>query len=81
MKFRAKLLLNGKTATSIEVPPKIVENLGAGKRPAAQITIKKRTYRSTVASMGGKFMLPLSAENREKRLGEAVVRLREGRKS
>ncbi len=65
MKFRAKVLQGGKTATGIEVPPKIVEDLGAGKRPAVRVTINKHTYRSTVASMGGKFMLPLSAENRE----------------
>ncbi len=65
MKFRATLELGGKTATGIEVPTEVVDALGSGKRPAVRVTIKGHTYRSTVASMGGRFMLPVSAENRE----------------
>jgi len=65
MTFRATVELGGKTATGIEVPPEIVEGLGLGKRPAVRVTINGFTYRSTVAPMGGAFMLPLSAENRE----------------
>jgi len=64
MKFRAKLLLNGKTATGIRVPPEVVASLGNGKKPAVVVTINNYTYRSTVASMGGEFMLPVSAEHR-----------------
>ncbi|CAN5630927.1 hypothetical protein BH20ACT23_BH20ACT23_01680 [soil metagenome] len=64
MRFRATIELGGKTATGIEVPPDVVDELGSGKRPAVRVTIKGHTYRSTVASMGGRFMLPLSAENR-----------------
>jgi hypothetical protein len=63
--FRSVVELGGKTATGLEVPPAIVEALGSGKKPAVSVTIGAHTYRSTVASMGGKFMLPLSAENRE----------------
>jgi hypothetical protein len=66
MKFRSTLLLGGKTATGIEVPPEVVEGLGSGKRPAVSVTIKNYTYRSTVATMGGAFMLPVSAEVRER---------------
>jgi len=65
MKFRATLELGGKTATGIEVPTEVVDALGSGKRPAVRVTIRGHTYRSTVASMGGRFMLPVSAENRE----------------
>lgn len=54
----------GKTATGFEVPVTVVEGLGAGKRPAVQVTINGFTYRSTVASMGGRFMVGVSAENR-----------------
>ena len=64
MKFQATLQLNGKTATGIEVPPEIVEALGTGKRPAVTVTIGSYSYRSTVAPMGGKFSLPVSAEHR-----------------
>ena len=65
MKFRTTLLLAGKTATGIEVPPEIVEGLGKGKRPPVTVTIKGHTYRSTVAPMGGVYMIGVSAENRE----------------
>ena len=64
MKFQPTLQLNGKTATGIEVPPEIVEALGTGKRPAVTVTIGSYSYRSTVAPMGGKFYLPVSAEHR-----------------
>ena len=64
MKFRSTVQLNGKTATGIPVPPEIVESLKQGKRPPVRVTLGGHTYRSTVASMGGEFMLPISAENR-----------------
>ena len=65
MRFRSVILLSGKTATGIRVPPEVVEQLGPGKRPAVLVTIRNYTYRSTVAAMGGEFMLPVSAEVRE----------------
>ena len=65
MKFRAKILQAGKTATGIEVPTKIVDALGS-KRPKVRATINGYTYRSSVAPMGGTFMLGVSAEVREK---------------
>lgn len=64
MRFRATIEQSGKTATGIRVPDEVVEELGAGKRPAVKVTIKGFTYRSTVASMGGVFMVGVSAENR-----------------
>ncbi|MDQ4125805.1 MAG: YdeI/OmpD-associated family protein [Actinomycetota bacterium] len=64
MRFQTTVELGGKTATGIEVPPEVVDALGSGKRPAVTVTINGYTYRSTIASMGGRFMLPLSAENR-----------------
>lgn len=63
--FRTTVELGGKTATGFEVPAEVVEALDAGKRPAVRVTIGEHTYRSTVAVMGGRFLLPLSAENRE----------------
>lgn len=64
MKFKATIELSKKTATGIQVPEKIVNALGAGKKPPVKVTIGSYTYRSTVASMGGKFMLPVSQEHR-----------------
>lgn len=65
VRFRGTVLLSGKTATGFEVPPEVVETLGSGRRPAVQVRIGGHTYPSTVAAMGGRFMLPLSAERRE----------------
>ena len=64
MRFRATLQLGGKTATGMQVPPEVVEGLGAGKRPPVRVTINGHTYRSSVAVMGGVFMVGVSAENR-----------------
>ncbi|MBT2235032.1 YdeI/OmpD-associated family protein [Nonomuraea sp. NEAU-A123] len=65
MRFRAVVELGGKTATGIEVPADVVEGLGGSKRPAVNVTINGYGYRSTVASMGGRYMLPISAEHRQ----------------
>src|SRR5258708_8656269 len=64
MKFHAVIQLNGKTATGIEVPPGVITSLGQGRRPPVRVTIGGFTYRSTVGVMGGKSMLPVSADNR-----------------
>ncbi len=64
MKFHTVVQLNGKTATGIAVPPAVVESLGSSKRPAVRVTINSYTYRSTVAPMGGEFMIPVSGEIR-----------------
>ncbi|MHA6624269.1 YdeI/OmpD-associated family protein [Pseudonocardia sichuanensis] len=64
MRFRATIELGGKTATGFEVPAHVVEQLGSGRRPAVTVTIGDHTYRSTVTVMGGRFLIPLSAENR-----------------
>jgi hypothetical protein len=65
MKFRGKLLLSGKTATGFEIPADVIAGLNSGKKPAVTVTINgSYTYRSSVATMGGKFMLPVSAEHR-----------------
>jgi len=65
MKFTTTLLQAGKTATGIEIPASIVEQLGAGKKPPVRITINGYTYRNTVAVMGGVFMVGVSAEHRK----------------
>ncbi len=64
MRFRTTLLQNDKTATGFEVPPEVVDALGAGKRPKVRVTIRGYTYRSSVAVMGGTYMIGVNAENR-----------------
>lgn len=65
MGFRTTLRLNGKTATGIEVPEAVVEGLGNGRRPPVVVTVNGHTYRSSIAVMDGRFMVPVSAEIRE----------------
>ncbi|MEF3310559.1 YdeI/OmpD-associated family protein [Paenibacillus sp. GYB004] len=64
MKFPAVILASKRTATGIQVPDEVVAALGSSKRPPVRVTIQGYTYRTTVASMGGVFMIPLSAEHR-----------------
>lgn len=67
MRFHGTVALNGKTATGIEVPPEVVEGLGAGKRPAVTVTLNGGyTYRSSIGSMGGRSLIPVSADVRGK---------------
>lgn len=63
MKFKTTILQTGNN-TGIEVPPDVVEGLGSGKKPAVAVTIGRFSYRSSIAVMGGKFLIPLSAERR-----------------
>lgn len=65
MRFSVTLQLHGKTATGFEVPPDVVAAFGAGKRPPVKVTIGRHTYRSTIAPMGGVFMIGVSAQNRQ----------------
>ncbi|TDU91212.1 uncharacterized protein DUF1905 [Kribbella voronezhensis] len=62
MRFRT--VLAGTTKTGIEVPPEVIAALGSGKKPAVKVTVNGYSYRSTVAVMGGKFMIGVSAERR-----------------
>ena len=64
MRFRTTIQQGGKTATGIQVPAEVVEALGAGRRPAVTVTINGYTYRSTVAVLGGAYMVGVSAEHR-----------------
>src|SRR5690348_2595179 len=64
MKFRTIVQSSGKSATGIQVPAEVVAHLGSSKRPPVRVTINGHTYRSTIAPLGGVFMLPISAENR-----------------
>lgn len=64
MKFKTKIVQIGNN-TGINVPDEVIEKLGAGKKPPVVVTLNNYTYRSTVAVMGGKFMISLSAENRK----------------
>ena len=62
-------------ATGIEIPPEIVDGLNAGKRPKVTVTVNGFTYRSTVAVMGGSYMVGVTQEQRAKsglKAGDAI---------
>ena len=59
----------------IVVPDTVIAELGAGKRPSVLIDINGHKYRSTVAVMGGAYMIGVSAEIRAKtglKAGDAI---------
>lgn len=64
MRFRATIELNGRTATGIAVPEDVLAGLGAGRRPAVRVTLNGHTCRTSIGSMGGRSLLPVSAEVR-----------------
>ena len=64
MRFRTTVRQSGKTTTGIQVPDEVIEALGSGKRPAVKVTVNGYTYRSTVAVLGGVYMVGLSAQHR-----------------
>ncbi|WP_350240881.1 YdeI/OmpD-associated family protein [Deinococcus sonorensis] len=47
------------------MPAEIIQQLGAGKKPAVHVTVNGHRYRSTVAVRGEHFMIPVSAEHRQ----------------
>jgi antitoxin component of MazEF toxin-antitoxin module len=47
--------------TGIVVPPEVIEQLGAGKRPPVRVDVNGYEYRSTAAVMGGRHMIGISA--------------------
>ncbi|HEY8720419.1 YdeI/OmpD-associated family protein [Pengzhenrongella sp.] len=64
MRFRTTIEQSGKTATGIAIPDDVVAGLGSGKRPVVRVTVNGYTYRSTVAVLGGRYLVGVSAEHR-----------------
>ena len=63
MRFETTMLLTGNN-TGIEVPPDVIEALGAGRKPPVTVTVNGYEYRSTVAVMGGRHLIPFSSDKR-----------------
>jgi hypothetical protein len=62
--FRTTLLQQGNNV-GIEVPEDVVLGLGAGKRVPVTVELNGHTYASSIASMGGRFLIPVSKSVRE----------------
>jgi hypothetical protein len=64
MKFTTTIQGSGNKA-GIEVPEDIVNAISAGRRPPVVVTIHRLSNRSSIAVMGGHYMVGVSAANRE----------------
>ncbi len=65
MRLRLELVSHGGNTAGFEIPDEVVEELGGGRKPKVVATIGKHTWRSSIANMGGQFMLGVSMANRE----------------
>lgn len=65
VRFDTILTQTGEKTTGIVVPPIVITQLGGGARPALLVSVNDYSYRTTVGIMGGKSMLPFSAQHRE----------------
>lgn len=61
--FETTLAASGNN-TGIVVPDEVIERLGAGKRPPVVVDVSGYKYRSTVAVMGGEYLIGFSAAHR-----------------
>ncbi|WP_092967101.1 YdeI/OmpD-associated family protein [Agromyces sp. CF514] len=63
MRFETTMSQTGNN-TGIEVPSDVIEALGAGRKPPVVVTVNGYEYRSTVAVMGGRYMISFSSDKR-----------------
>lgn len=63
--FRTTLAATGGNNVGIVVPDEVVHGFGRGKRVPVVVTIDGgHSYRSTIASMGGRFLISFNAQTR-----------------
>ena len=62
--FTTTLLSSGNNV-GIVVPDEVVESFGAGKRVPVIVTIQGYSYPSTIAVMGGQYLVGVAAAHRE----------------
>jgi hypothetical protein len=75
MRFETTMAQSGNN-TGIPVPEEVVTALGGGKRAAVSVTVNGYAYQSTLASMGGRFLIPFSSDKRKETGisgGDAIV--------
>lgn len=66
MKFKTTIKqAEGSTATGIEIPDEVIAALGAGKKPPVTMSVNGYSYRSTAATVDGRFMVAFSGEHRK----------------
>jgi len=63
MRYETTLFQTGNN-TGVPVPAEVLDELGGGKRPAVNVSVNGFEYRSTVASMGGQYLIAFSSDKR-----------------
>ena len=64
MKFVSQLTVVEADNAGIVVPAEVVDSLNGGKHPKVSVTLNGFTYRSSIASMGGQYLIPCSKARR-----------------
>jgi hypothetical protein len=62
--YRTTILGEAKGPTGIEVPAAALAALGTSKKPPVQVSLNGYTYRSTVATVDGRYMIGVSGQHR-----------------
>jgi len=65
VEFTAELETSGGTAAGFEVPAEIVDRLGGGGHPKVVVTVGGYTFRTSIARMGGRYLLGVSTARRD----------------
>jgi antitoxin component of MazEF toxin-antitoxin module len=60
----ATLHATGGNTTGFEIPAAVVDELGGGRRPKVVVTVNGTTFRTSIARMGERYLLGVSAERR-----------------
>ena len=62
--YRTTILGEATGPTGIEVPATALAALGTSKKPAVEVSLNGYTYRSTVATVDGRYMVGVSSQHR-----------------
>ena len=62
--YRTTILGEATGPTGIEVPAAALAALGTSKKPAVEVSLNGYTYRSTVATVDGRYMVGVSSQHR-----------------
>lgn len=64
MQWTGELGKGGGNTAGFVIPDDVVDGLGGGRRPKVTVSIDGYTWRSSIANMGGQFMLGVSQAHR-----------------
>ena len=62
--LRAELFSSGKNTAGFVIPDELVDQLGGGRHPKVRVRLNGTEFGTSIASMGGRFLLGVSAERR-----------------